>query len=90
MRLLSGIDGTAATAVAEGLDKLAAQISRTIEWAACLEACVEAGVETALELGPGNALAAMTGAAYPSINARSLDDFRTLSGVETWLARAAG
>ena len=88
VRLLSGIDGTAVTDVATGLDKLAAQISQTIQWAACLQACVEAGVGTLLELGPGNALAAMANAAYPSINARSLDDFRTLSGVETWLSRA--
>ncbi len=88
VRLISGIDGMAAQANAEGLDKLAAQISQTIQWAACLEACVEAGVDTVLELGPGNALAAMVGAAYPSLNARSVDDFRSLAGVETWLARA--
>jgi [acyl-carrier-protein] S-malonyltransferase len=90
LRLLSGIDGTMVTDVAAGLDKLAAQISHTIEWAACLEACVEAGVDAALELGPGTALAGMTSAAYPSVNARSLEDFRTLSGVQAWLARATG
>ena len=44
----------------------------------------------ALELGPGNALATMTAAAHPGVNARSLDDFRSLAGVERWLAEVQG
>ena len=88
IRLLSGIDGTAVGAIETGLDKLATQISQTINWAACLEACVEAGVDRALELGPGNALATMASTAHPEINARSLDDFRSLEGVKSWLARS--
>ncbi len=88
VRLLSGVDGTAVGGMADGLAKLARQVSRTINWAACLEACREAGATAALELGPGNALAQMTTNAYPDIPARSLDDFRTLAGVRSWLARA--
>ena len=88
VRLLSGIDGTAVGRIETGLDKLAAQVSRTIDWAACLEACVEAGVDRALELGPGNALAQMASAAHTDIDARSLDDFRTLDGVRAWLSRS--
>ena len=90
IRLLSGVDGTVVRSVAEGLDKLARQISHTIEWAGCLDACAEAGMTAALELGPGNALATMTAAAYPSVNARSLDDFRSLTGVERWLEQVRG
>ena len=87
VRLLSGIDGSAVGSIEGGLDKLAAQVSQTIDWAACLQASREAGVDRALELGPGNALATMASAAYPEIDARSLDDFRTLEGVERWLSR---
>jgi [acyl-carrier-protein] S-malonyltransferase len=86
-RLFSGIDGTAVLDVRSGLDKLAAQISRTVQWAACLDACVEAGATGFLELGPGRALAEMATIAHPGIPARSLEDFRTLQGVRAWLGR---
>ena len=85
IRLFSGIDGAPVLAIGAGLDKLAAQVAQTLDWAACLEACVEAGVDRMLELGPGNALAAMASATYPAIRARALDDFRTLDGVKAWL-----
>ena len=90
VRILSGIDGTAVHDVAAGLDKLAAQISQTVHWDACLQAAVEAGATCFLELGPGRALSAMTARAWPAIPSRSVDDFRTLDGVREWLARNAG
>ncbi|MDN7809799.1 malonate decarboxylase subunit epsilon [Burkholderia gladioli] len=86
-RLFSGIDGAAVLDTETGLDKLARQIAEPLEWAACLAACVEAGASAFLELGPGRALAEMVGAAYPSIPARSLADFRSLDGVRGWLER---
>ena len=89
IRLLSGIDGAPVLSVESGLDKLAAQISQTVRWSDCLQACVEAGATIFLELGPGGALAKMAAGAYPDIPARSLEDFRTLAGARTWLARSA-
>lgn len=86
-RLFSGIDGSSVLDIPLGLDKLAEQISHTVQWATCLEACVEAGASTFLELGPGRALSEMATAAYPAIPARSLEDFSTLTGLRTWLAR---
>lgn len=85
VRLLSGVDGTPVLDISTGLDKLAAQISHTVEWAACLAACVEAGATAFLELGPGRALAEMAAMAYPEIHSRSLDDFRTREGARNWL-----
>jgi [acyl-carrier-protein] S-malonyltransferase len=87
IRLISGIDAAAVLDVTKGLDKLAAQISQTIHWADCLAACVEAGASVFLELGPGRALAEMAAAAYPQIPARSLDDFKTIDGLQNWLSR---
>lgn len=87
IRLLSGIDGSTVFDVRAGLDKLAAQISHTVQWAACLDACVEAGATAFLELGPGRALAEMAAAAHEGVQARSLDDFRTVQGVQGWLSR---
>lgn len=86
-RLFSGIDASPVFSSARGPDKLVLQLSGTIEWAACLEACVEAGATAFLELGPGRALAAMAAAAYSAIPARSIDDFNSTSGLGAWLTR---
>jgi [acyl-carrier-protein] S-malonyltransferase len=86
VRLFSGIDGSPVVDIPLGIDKLAEQISRTVQWEACLEGCLEAGASSFLELGPGRALSEMASGAYSGIPARSLEDFRTLAGVRTWLA----
>jgi [acyl-carrier-protein] S-malonyltransferase len=84
-RLFSGIDGTAMFDGLAGLDKLALQISHAVQWASCLESCVEAGARAFFELGPGHALADMAAESYPGMIARSFDDFRSLQGVRAWL-----
>ncbi|CAH2409605.1 acyltransferase domain-containing protein [Mesorhizobium escarrei] len=86
VRLFSGIDGTSMLDIPAGLDKLAAQISHTVQWAACLEGCMEAGASGFLELGPGRALAEMAGSTYPRIPARGIEDFRSVNGARSWLA----
>jgi [acyl-carrier-protein] S-malonyltransferase len=86
-RLISGLDGAFVFRVADGLDKLARQISRTIDWAACLEACREYGADRVLELGPGHALATMARTALPDARVHALDEFRSLAGVIDWLKR---
>jgi [acyl-carrier-protein] S-malonyltransferase len=87
IRLFSGVDGAAVLDGTDSLDKLASQISHPVQWATCLEGCIEAGASAFLELGPGRALAEMAAAAYPGVSARSLDDFRSLQGVRAWLER---
>ncbi|SHG59672.1 [acyl-carrier-protein] S-malonyltransferase [Kaistia soli DSM 19436] len=83
-RLLSGIDGQAVFDPDAGLDKLAAQISRTVHWNACLQACLEAGATAFLELGPGHALAEMAAGAY-CMPARSISEFAAMEGVRAWV-----
>ena len=87
-RLLSGIDGDTIHDMETGIDKLARQISTTIDWAACLESCRSAGAETALELGPGTALSRMASALFPGGRARAVEEFRTVAGLRAWLQRA--
>jgi [acyl-carrier-protein] S-malonyltransferase len=87
-RLLSGIDGDTIHDIETGIDKLARQISTTIDWAACLESCRSAGAEAALELGPGTALSHMASALFPGGRARAGEEFRTLAGLRSWLQRA--
>jgi len=89
-RILSGIDGAPVSSAEAGLDKLAAQISQTVQWASCLQGCIEAGATAFLELGPGHAFSGMVASAWHDLPTRSLDDFRSLQGVRSWLARHAG
>lgn len=87
-RLLSGLDGAVVFDAGAGAEKLALQISRTVDWAACLRSCAEYGAATVLELGPGHALATMARAAMPNARVHALEDFRTIEGVRDWLAAA--
>lgn len=87
VRLLSGVDGNIVLSAGQGTLKLAEQMSHTIHWEACLRACIEAGCTAFLELGPGRALASMASEVAPGIPARSVDDFKTLDGIRTWLSR---
>ena len=87
-RLLSGIDGGTVGDIETGIDKLARQISNTIDWSACLESCRSAGAVAALELGPGATLSHMASFLLPDGRARSVEEFRSLTGLRTWLQRA--
>ncbi|MCJ2033249.1 acyltransferase domain-containing protein [Methylobacterium sp. J-068] len=87
-RLLSGLDGAAVFRPEAGLAKLAAQVSRTLDWAACLEGVGEFGATRVLELGPGHALATMARAALPDAAVHALEDFRSASGLVQWIRGA--
>jgi [acyl-carrier-protein] S-malonyltransferase len=86
-RIFCGIDGTAVRNTQVGKDKLASQISHTVEWADCLQGCVEAGANAFLELGPGSALSTMVERTYPGIPSRSCENFASVDGIRSWLAR---
>jgi len=85
-RTLIGAADAAIVNGAGGIAGLANQVDTTIDWAATLEAIVERGGTRFLELGPGSALADMVRATYPQIDARAVDDFRSLAGIEGWIA----
>lgn len=86
-RLLSGIDGGTVHDMKSASDKLARQISTTVDWAACLESCREGGAELVLELGPGKALSHMAAPLFLEDRVRSIEEFRTISGLRSWLVR---
>jgi [acyl-carrier-protein] S-malonyltransferase len=83
-----GIDGARVHTPESAIEHLSRQLAEPIRWSDCLDACAEAGVDVALELGPGAALSAMLRARHPHIATRSVSDFRTLDGIRAWLARA--
>jgi len=85
VRLLSGIDGDTVFDVHMGAEKLARQIGQTVNWAACMDSCREAGVSKVFELGPGDALARMMHEVIPDGDVHSLSEFHSLSGFERWM-----
>ncbi len=85
--VLSGISGELVRRREHAVTALSRQLVETIQWMDCMDTCAEAGVKTALEIGPGRALSRMLQAHHPHIQCRSVDDFQTLQGVARWLQR---
>lgn len=85
--VLSGISAEMIYESEKAILHLSRQIAETIVWKDCMDACAEAGVTVALELGPGAALSRMLHARHPQIECRSVADFRSLDGIKKWLAR---
>lgn len=85
--IVAGIDATWVVRRETAIEKLALQLDRTIEWSSCLDMLYERGCRVFLELGPGRALARMVQARFADVDARAVDDFRTLDGVTSWLAK---
>jgi len=85
--LLDGLAGETLFTPGRAVDTLSRQIAEPVQWAACLDAALERGATAFLELGPGRALADMAAAAYPSIPARSLEDFTTAGGALDWITK---
>lgn len=84
--VLSGISASRIDQAGQALATLPRQIAEPIRWMECMDACAEAGITVALELGPGSSLSRMLQARHPAIECRSIADFRTLAGIRKWLA----
>ena len=85
--VLSGISAEPVHDATKAMRDLPRQIAEPILWRECMDACLEAGVTVALELGPGAALARMLQSRHPGIACRSVSEFRSLDGIHSWLGR---
>ncbi|RCW77944.1 malonyl CoA-ACP transacylase [Phyllobacterium bourgognense] len=83
--LLAGGDGERVVEAATAAAKLAAQVATPIDWATTLEVLSELGVDRALDLGPGHALAEMARAELPKVQCYAADAFHTIAGIRNWL-----
>lgn len=83
--LLAGVSASSVHDGAEAADLLARQTVTTIRWTDCLDAILEARIDVALELGPGNALARMLRERHSGIACRSVADFRSVKGIVAWV-----
>ena len=66
-------------------DGLATQIDHTIDWAACMDALAERGVDCVLEIGAGSPLSALWNRRHGGIPARALADFQGPAGAAEWV-----
>jgi len=85
--VVAGIDAAWVLRRETAVEKLALQLDRTIEWAGCMDMLYERGCRVFLELGPGRALARMAQSRFGDVDARAVDDFRSLEGVSSWLTK---
>jgi [acyl-carrier-protein] S-malonyltransferase len=83
--LLAGVTGATVHDGAQAAGLLARQTADTIRWTDCLDAILEARIDVALELGPGNALTKMLRERHPHIACRSVADFRSVKGILAWV-----
>ena len=85
MPVVAGISGELVSEPDAAWRLLSRQVAEPIRWDDCMDACVEAGADTVLELGPGSALARMFHARHPQLACRSVADFRTVEGLRRWM-----
>jgi [acyl-carrier-protein] S-malonyltransferase len=88
--VLAGMDGAPVRTRAGAINALSAQLSQSIRWRDCMEAALEMGGQVFLELGPGNTLTRMLQEMAPDVAARSLAEFRSVSGAAAWANRQLG
>jgi [acyl-carrier-protein] S-malonyltransferase len=85
--VIAGVSGAVVRDSREALNALASQIWQPIRWDLCQQAALEMGCGVFLELGPGNALSRMFREAYPGVQVRAVDEFRSLAGVADWVVK---
>jgi [acyl-carrier-protein] S-malonyltransferase len=87
LKLLSGVTGQGVGNVPALINCLATQMIQTIRWSSCMNTIAEAGINVALELGPGKALSRLLSVRHPQIICRSVDEFRSIDAIVNWLDR---
>jgi [acyl-carrier-protein] S-malonyltransferase len=88
--LLGTVLATPVHTRAEAIDALSMQLAHTIRWDRCMNAATEFGIDTAIEIGPGNDLARLIGTMHPGIRARSIEDFGDYRALAEWVAPHQG
>jgi len=85
--LFSNTSGERLWNALQAADALAAQIARTVQWAACMDQIHARRVTCVLEIGPGAALARLWNQRHPDVPARSVDEFRSVTAIADWAIR---
>ncbi|MHB1291549.1 MAG: ACP S-malonyltransferase [Sulfuricella sp.] len=84
--VLGAVDAAPVRSRDQAIDALSRQIATTIRWDRCMDALAEFGIDTVIELGPGNDLARLVEAEHPQIRARAVGDFGDYRALADWLS----
>jgi len=87
LSIVAGIDSTWVRTRERAIATLAPQVAQTIEWSQCLDALYERGCRVFLELGPGQALSRIVRERLGDVEARAIEDFRSLEAVAAWVGK---
>lgn len=85
--IISGSGGHKYFQTKDAMHALIDQMNHAIDWDLCLSAVQENQPDIVLEIGPGNALSKMLLERQPNLIVRAVDDFKSRSGLEAWLAK---
>lgn len=85
--IISGSGGYKFFKAADAMEALVYQMNHSIDWDACLRAIEENQPDIVLEIGPGNALTKMFMERNSACIVRAVDDFKSWSGLQTWLEK---
>lgn len=76
--------------VSEVRAALAGQLAQTVRWDDCMEQIAAQRVQAVLEIGPGQALARLWNDRHPDVPARSVDEFRSIGSIVSWVGKRLG
>lgn len=85
--IIAGVDGSIVRNREAAIAVLSTQICKTLRWDICMQNLHERRVNVFLESGPGRTLSHIAEENLPGISARSTDDFRTFTGMNTWVRK---
>jgi [acyl-carrier-protein] S-malonyltransferase len=87
--VLRGVDGRRLDDANAIPGALSDSLERTIRWDEAMATLRERDVRVCLELPPGRALSRMIESSHPQIEARAVEDFRSIDGLVRWIADRA-
>ena len=86
---VAGITGAVVRDTGEAQRLLAAQVTTTVRWDACMDTVAERRPDAVLEIGPGTTLARLWRERHPAIPVRSCDEFGDAAQVIAWATFAS-
>ncbi|MFN8062795.1 MAG: ACP S-malonyltransferase [Vicinamibacterales bacterium] len=86
--VVANVDAEPKRTAAESIDALVRQVSRPVQWEACVRRLASEGVRTYVEVGPGTVLSGLIRKIDPDATVVNVEDPKGLAAVEALLANA--
>lgn len=87
LRVVSGTNAAVQYSTRAAINAACNQLAQTINFDWVVNALVELGATTILEIGAGKAIQNIVHKLNPRVKVRSIEDFRSLSEVVEWVSK---